>query len=328
MSAEFPQFNLLDVLASEAKSALQLWLNLEYLSGHSYFGGGAAPEWFTKQWPIPTTVYYEEWDGNGSARYVRMENIRMSRAGDIEWADETVHDRVVDVAYERRYNVPAGAKQTATYSYKLGGIRTREEGASLSLENEIKLRLGGTTSPAGAENRAVVKASVEQKYGVTQSFEETFADATELTGPIDVILRGQRSRALVSQVTKSVPIFEYDLYIGKRSGGIAPTGYDARYWIESHFGSKSEFNAFIQGRTSDDVGVVYQYTTRVGKEQLRTWNMAEQARNHRQVDTVITNQNHALIFSSDFDDNIQQGTVFFDAKTNEQIDPHNYHPGG
>lgn len=319
-TGEFPAYNLEDALASEARSALQLWLNLEYLSGVSHFGGGATHDWVDSDWPIPTTVQY--WDGKGhGTRYVRLEEIYNVRTGKPDWESEEVHDRVVDVAYERRYNVPAGVTQEVEYDFTLGSIRTREHATSAGLENEIGLRLGGISHPAGATNNTTVKLAVEDKYGQTNTFEQRFADKTTITGPANLILRGERARSQVSQVVKSIPEFEYKVILGMREGG---DGHE--YYREVSFPSKGQFNAFIQGRASNDVGVVYQYTALVTRDKLRTWEMAPVARQHRQPEAVITPHHFPLIFTAPFDDQIEQGIAFYDAVTGEKVNPFDYHP--
>lgn len=326
MSNEFPAYNLEDALASEARSVLQLWLNLEYTSGVAHFGGGVSKDWAKSDWPLPTTVQY--WDDNGhgpgqhGSRYVRFESIYNVRTGKPEWETEEIHDRVVDVAYERRYNVPAGVTQNVEYDFTMGSVRTREHATSAGLENEIGLRLGGISHPAGATNNTTVKLAVEDKYGQTQTFEQRFADKTTIQGPADLILRGERARSQVSQVVKSVPEFEYKIIMGLVQGID-----DHRAYMEVEFPSKAQFNAFIQGRASNDVGVIYQYTSRVTKDQLRTWEMAPVARQNRQPDATVTNNHHALVFNTAFDDQIEQGIVFYDAQTGERVNPFDYKPG-
>ena len=324
---EFPSYNLEDALASEARSILQLWLNLEYLSGVSYFGGGSSRDWVSSDWPLPTNLVYMDGDGNHGTRYVRLENIYNIRTGKPEWEDEEIHDRVIDTAYERRYNVPAGVTQEVEYDFTLGEVRTREKATSVGLENELKLRLGGFNTPAGAENTAKVKAAVEEKYGVTQTFQQRFADKTTIVGPANLILRGERARSQVSQVVKSVPEFEYKIFIGYITGSRVG-GEDRRAWMEAEFGSKAQYNAFIQGRASNDVGVVYQYTSRVSKGDAGSWEMAPVARKNRQPNATVTPHHHPLVFNTAFDDQIEQGVVFYDAKTGERVNPFDYQPGG
>ena len=325
--AEYPAMNLEDALRSEALSALQLWLNLEYMSGQNHLGGGAAPPgWGYSDWPHPIEVYYATSnDDNTDIRYVRMTNIRAKRITDIDWEEEDVHDRVIDVVYERAYNVPPGQEQDAEYDFEFDAITTRSRATTLALENALKERLGGTAHPVGLENTTTVKAAVENKYGTENDYKQRFTDKSVIKGPIDVILRGQRSRARVSQATRCIPEFEYDLYIGYRQGGISPTGLNHHYYNEVHFTSKDEFNAFIQGRGSDEAGVVYQFTTLVGPDQLRKFPMAEASRNHRQ-NASISNHKVPIIFSEPFDDQVQQGVLWIDRRTNEEIDPFNYHP--
>lgn len=325
MSGEFPAYNLVDALASEARNAMQLFKNLEYTSGNGILGGGSAPAWARNEWPTADHVYYEA-DGY-PVFYARLQGIYMARTGDVEWLEEEVHDRVVDVAYERVYNVPAGVRQEVEYDFTLGAVRTRESATSVGLENEIGVRLGGINTPAGATNNSTVKLAVEKKYGETHTFEQRFADKTIIEGPADLILRGERSRAQVSQVVKAVPEFEYKLILGMIEGGIG-YGQDHRYYREVAFDSKAQFNAFIQGRASDDVGVVYQYTALVTRDRLRTWPMASVAREHRQPDTVITPHHLPLTFTAPFDDQINQGVTFYDGRTGEKIDPATYKPDG
>lgn len=324
MSTEYPAMNLVDALRGEAKNAMQLWLNLEYLSGIAHLGGGTAPDWGQSEWPHPTEVYYLTADGVYPAKYVRLKNIRATEVSGIEWDKEDVHDRVVDVAYERRYNVPPGQEQDAEYDFELDAITTRGHATSLALEDALKERLGGISHPVGLENTSKVTAAVNDTYGTENDYKQRFADKSILHGPIDVILRGQRARARVSQSTKCIPVFDYEIYLGKIEGGIG-FGQDHRYYTEVHFGSKDEFNAFVQGRGSDELGVVYQYTAQVTRDQLRTWSMAPVAREHRQTD-YIRNHKTPIVFSEPFDDEIQQGVLWIDAKTGEQIDPFNYHP--
>ena len=321
MTNEYPAYNLEDALASEARSAMQLWLNLEYTSGVSHFGGGTSKEWVKSDWPFPTTVQY--WDGEGhGTRYVRFESIYNVRTGAPEWETEEVHDRVIDIAYERKYNVPSGVSQEVSYDFTMTEVKTREQATSLGLENELKLRLGGISHPAGVENVAKVKASVEQKYGTTQTFAQRFADKTTIQGPANLILRGERARSQVSQVVKSVPEFEYKIIMGMREGGDGK-----EYYREVEFGSKAEFNAFIQGRAPNTVGVVYEHTALVTKDQLRTWEMAPVARKNRQPDATITNHHHPLVFNTAFDDQIEQGVIFYDADTGKRVNPFDYQPG-
>lgn len=324
MAGEFPAYNLQDALASEARSIAQLMLNLQYTSGnvaHGFFGGGAANEWSSSEWPIATTVEYFSDLGGYNLRYVRLEDIYMVKTGEVEWQEEQVHDRVTDLLLERPYNPPAGATVVADYSVKFGSIRTRENAASLGLENEIGVRLGGINTPAGATNTATVKASVEQKYGETHTFEETISDSITIAGPADLILRGERSRSQVSQVVKATPEFEYKIIMGMRQGGD-----DHHYWMETKFDSKAQFNAYIQGRASDDVGVVYQYTARVTRDKLNSFVTAPTAREHRQPDAVVQTHHVPLVFSTSFDDQISQGVTFYDTQTGEKINPFDYSP--
>lgn len=322
MAEIYPAMNLEDALRSEAKNALQLWLNLEYMAGHQILniGGGSAPDWAKSDWPHPTEVYYEEWDGAGPMRYVRLTNIKAKEITGIEWEREDVHDRVVDVAYEAHYNVPAGQEQDFEYDFEFDAITTREHATSLALEDALKERLGGISHPVGLENTSKVTAAVNDKYGQTNEYKQRFAEKSVLHGPIDVILRGQRARARVSQSTKCIPVFEYELYLGLRQGG---PGH--RYYQEVHFNSKQEFNEFIQGQGSNESGVMYQYTALVSKEQLKTVEYAPLARKHRQ-NASITNHRVPIVFSEPFDDQIQQGVIWVDRKTGEEIDPFNYHP--
>ena len=324
--AEYPAMNLEDALRSEAQNALQLWLNLEYLSGISHLGGGVAPDWGYSDWPHPTEVYYRSADGVYPARYVRITNIKSTEVTDIEWSKEDVHDRVTDVAYERRYNIPPEQAQEAEYDFELDAITTRSHATSLALEDALKERLGGISHPVGLENTSKVTAAVHDTYGTEIDYKQRFADKSILHGPIDTILRGYRSRARVSQSTKCIPVFDYELRLGKIEGGIGYNNEDHRYYTEVHFGSKDEFNAFIQGRGSDEAGEVYQYTAQVTRDQLKTWDMATIARKHRQ-NASITNHRVPIIFSEPFDDQVEQGVLWLDARTGEQIDPFNYHPG-
>lgn len=327
---QFPAYNLEDALASEARSIAQLMLNLAYMAQGDmpfslrppFFGGGASRPWSNSDWPTPNEVHYEDDLGNFNLRYVHLKDIYMVKTGSIDWQEEQVHDRIVDRLLERKYNPPAGSKVTADYSVKFGAIRTREHAASLGLENEIGLRLGGINTPAGATNNTTVKAAVEDKYGQTSTFEETIADSITIEGPADLILRGERSRAQVSQVVKAVPDFEYRIVMGLRSGG--PAHY---YWQEAEFSSKAEFNAFIQGRASNDIGRVYQYTTRVSRSELREWALAPLARQLRQPDAVVSPHHVPLVYTTAFDDQIQQGVQWYDAATGERVDPFDYKPG-
>lgn len=326
MSGEFPAYNLEDALASEARSIAQLALNLEYLSGgigHHFFGGGASGEWTRSDWPIATTVEYQQDLGGFVLRYVRLEDIYMVRTGDIDWQEETVHDRVTDLVLKREYNPPAGAKVDASYSVKFGSVRTREDTTKLGLENEIGLRLGGINTPAGATNNTTVTAEATKKYGETSTFEETISDTIIIEGPADLVLRGERSRSRVSQIVKAVPEFEYKIIMGTRQGGD-----DHHYWMEATFDSKAQFNAWVQGRASNDVGVVKQYTARVTSDRLSTFETAPTARDHRQPDAVISTHHVPLVFTTAFDDQISQGVTFYDAQTNERVNPFDYAPGG
>ena len=323
-TAEYPKMNLEDALRSEAKNIFQLWLNLEYLSGVAHLGGGVAPDWGYSDWPHPTEVFYRTVDGVYPARYVRLTAIKSTEVSNIEWEREDVHDRVVDVKYEARYNVPAAQGQEFEYDFEFDAITTRSHATSLALEDALKERLGGISHPVGLENTSKVTAAVDDKYGTEQDYKERFANKSILHGPIDVILRGQRSRARVSQSTKCIPVFDYEIRLGKIEGGIG-YGQDHRYYTEVHFTGKDEFNDFIQGGGSNESGVVYQYTAEVTRDQLRTWEMAPLARQHRQQ-ASITNHRVPIIFSEPFDDEIQQGVLWIDAVTGEQIDPFNYHP--
>ena len=324
--AEFPAYNLEDALASEARSIAQLVLNLQYTSGNlagGFFGGGAANDWSRSDWPIATTVEYQSDLGGFRVRYVRLEDIYMLSTGEVEWAEEQIHDRVTDLMLERKYNPPAGSSVVADYSVKFGSIRTRENAASVGLENEIKLRLGGINTPAGAENVAKVQASVQRKYGETHTFEETISDSITIQGPADLILRGERSRSDASQVVKATPEFEYRIIMGMREGG---DGH--HYYREVEFESKAQFNAWVQGRASNDVGVVYQFTALVSKDQLRTWETAPTAREHRQPDAVVTTHRVPLVYSTAFDEKVSQGVEFYDAQTGKRVNPFDYSPGG
>ena len=325
MSGEFPAYNLEDALASEARSIAQLILNLQYLSGNvggGFFGGGAANEWTRSDWPIATTVEYQSELGGFAMRYVRLEDIYMVKTGAVDWREEQVHDRVTDLLLERKYNPPAGSKVDASYSVKFGAVRTREEATKVGLENEITLRLGGINSPAGAVNNATISAEASKRYGETHTFEETISDTITIEGPADLILKGERSRSQVSQVVKAVPEFEYKIIVGMREGGDGK-----HYFREAEFESKAQFNAWIQGRASDDVGVVYQYTALVTKDQLRTWQTAPTARAHRQPDAVVSTHHVPLVFSTSFDDQVSQGVEFYDAQTGERVNPFDYSPG-
>ena len=300
-------------------------LNLQYTSGnvgHGFFGGGAAGEWTNSDWPVPTTVQYEQDLGNFNLRYVRLEDIYMVRTGEVEWQEEQVHDRVTDLVLERKYNPPAGATVDASYSVKFGSIRTREDATKLGLENEIGVRLGGINTPAGATNNTTVTAEATRKYGETHTFEETISDTIAIAGPADLVLRGERSRSQVSQVVKATPEFEYKIIMGMRQGG--PDHY---YWMETQFASKAQFNAFIQGRASNDVGVVYQYTQRVTRDQLNSFQTAPTARQHRQPDAVVPTHHVPLVFSTAFDDQVSQGVTFYDAATGKRVNPFDYAPG-
>ena len=320
----YPAMNLEDALGPEARNILQLWLNLEYLSGVNHFGGGTTTDWNNSDWPSPDKLIYQDAPEDAfRLRYVRFEDIVVKEIGEIDWQEEEVHDRVVDIAYERKYNVPAGSTQEVSYEFEFSEIRTREEATSVGLENELKLRLGGFNTPAGAENTAKVKLSVEEKYGKTHTFKQVFSDKTTITGPADFILRGERSRAQVTQVVKATPVFDYKIIIGQREGGPGK-----HYFREVTFNSKGEFQAFVQGLASNDVGVVYQYTALVTRDKLRTWEMAPIARQHRQPGAKVTNHHCPLVFNPPFDDQISQGVTFYDANTGERIDPFNYNPGG
>ena len=324
MSSEFPAYNLEDALASEARNIAQLMLNLQYLSGnvaHSFFGGGAAGEWNNSDWPIATTVQYEADLGNFNLRYVRLEDIYMVKTGEIDWQEEQVHDRVTDLLLERKYNPPAGSKVDASYSVKFGSIRTREDATKLGLENEIGLRLGGINTPAGATNNTTVTAEATRKYGETHTFEETISDTVVIEGPADLILRGERSRSQASQIVKAVPEFEYKIIMGMRQGG---DGH--HYFMETEFASKAQFNAYIQGRASNDVGVVYQYTAEVTRDRLQTFPTAPTAREHRQPDAVIQTHHVPLVFTTAFDDQVSQGVIFYDAQTGQRVNPFDYSP--
>ena len=324
-NGNWPAYNLVDALASEARSIAQLMLNLQYLSGnvaHGFFGGGAATDWTESDWPIATTVEYRADLGGYHLRYVRLEDIYMVRTGEIDWQDEQVHDRVTDLLLERPYNPPAGATVQADYSVKFGSIRTREDATKLGLENEIGVRLGGINTPAGATNNTTVTAEATRKYGETHTFEETIADSITIAGPADLILKGERSRSQVSQVVKAVPEFEYKIIMGMRQGGDGK-----HYFMETEFASKAQFNAYIQGRASDDVGVVSQFTERVTRDQLSKFPTAPTAREHRQPDAVVSTHHVPLVFATAFDDQVSQGVTFYDARTGERVNPFDYAPG-
>lgn len=242
----FPAMNLPVALMGEVQLIDQLLRNAVYLGAAvNWWRSDPAPAAYEFQWPDPSTLRFHV----GGAYWIVLYNVHVAQYGPIEWADaSTIGGQHTDIVNETAVKIPVDkGTYRDTFSATFSETKSLEDETKNGFISEAMAKLGGISSPVQASLNQKVELEFRKAFGQVSSESRTVSQEITLPTPLDITVRGVRSRVTEQRRTKSQPQFDYGIaFRAERNDG---------GWWEVGFASKAEYQSFIRGEASDSVGV-------------------------------------------------------------------------
>lgn len=288
--------NLSQALEVEAQRIWQLVIN----SGIWFFGGPSIQngEQFQKYWPNPSTVEYRrDATGNsGNWLYLRFENIHVTDFGGIVWENESVIGRRDNSEIIIEVDLPEGVGFNQEISHTFTAVQTLLDSAKTGFETAAKARLGGVSTPAGAELAQTVTKEFTRQFGQNDSFNREVRQRFDIPGPRKFKIEAVREQQRIRRQARCRPVFDYNIKMG-------------RYWAQGHyyeagFVDKAEFLSWIRGQAPDSVGYIVANFDSFG--QWGDPNAAAFMRARPQSGAELSQADSLIIWPDEYDDVLRQ----------------------
>lgn len=244
--SDFPAMNIPVALMGEVSYIDQVIRNVEYWGGISWWRSDPAPSSYEYQWPDANTIRYHV----GGPFWIVLTNVHVTNYGPIEWQKAVaVGGEHRDIVNETNVKIPvAQGTYRDTFSATFSETKSLEDETKNGFTSEAMAKLGGISSPAQASLNQKVELEFRKLFGQVSSEARTVSQEITLPTPLDITVRGERSRVVEQRLTKSQPCFDYGIAFRRENN-------DGGGW-DVGFGNKDEFIQFIRGQADDSIGLM------------------------------------------------------------------------